>query len=145
MIRSLLIMGRPGNWKDVFYWFYCLFVSRVGSNLCLTNQICICRVKGKPTASSVSRRSPIQVLSKSHVKKVWGPHWCFQHDMAIGEIYLFTMERQHKQTWQLLQCTTGESIKGAASLRRYRITFDGNIHLWLCQFCHLITFLKKTN
>ena len=35
--------------------------------------------------------------------------------------------RVNKQTWKLFQCTIDESIKGAASLRRYGITFDGNI------------------
>ena len=32
-----------------------------------------------------------------------------------------------KQTCKSFQCTIDESIKGAASLRRYGITFDGNI------------------
>ena len=30
---------------------------------------------------------------------------------------------------KLFQCTIDESIKGAASLKRYGITFDGNIHI----------------
>ena len=34
-----------------------------------------------------------------------------------------------KQTFKSFKCTIDESIKGAASLRRYGITFDGNINI----------------
>ena len=39
------------------------------------------------------------------------------------------LDVQLTQTWKIFQCTIDESIKGAASLRRYGVTFDGNIHL----------------
>ena len=50
---------------------------------------------------------------------------------ATGRTYsMASICSQWKTNWQLFQCTIDESVKGAASLRRYGITFDGNIHIW---------------
>ena len=46
-----------------------------------------------------------------------------------GRILWHLSVHNGKQTDSVFQCTIDESVKGAASLRRYGITFDGNIHI----------------
>ena len=53
----------------------------------------------------------------------------------------FIFKRSFQLLIHLQQCTIDESVKGAASQRRYDITFDGNIHISYktpYQFCYLL-------